>query len=251
MVFPPASSGDKIPGLKVAGTLPAALMTNEGRIDANAAPTTLAATRTLTIPEWMTVKASGTAAGAHEIVPLAASGSLPSGQFGIGRVRRPPVICCSIPIGSMRWLRRSIWCANSSRPAQLRIVSTGTFLAMPAPADAKISTPDGSTAAASRDQWGRLRMRPVQPGNYSIESAGWKDRCVCELLRCLRVRFDRECDGRRPPWQAMLRRPPIRFPRSSRCRPLSAILIILALVAIVLESALLLRTANRWGMRHV
>ncbi len=34
-------------------------------------------------------------------------------------------------------------------------------------------------------------------------------------------------------------------------QPLSALLIVLAVIAILLESALLLRTASRWRMGHV
>jgi hypothetical protein len=34
-------------------------------------------------------------------------------------------------------------------------------------------------------------------------------------------------------------------------QPLSALLLAFALAALLVESVLLLRTANRWGMRHV
>ncbi len=63
LVFPPASSSDKVPGLRIIGTIAAALMTNQGRADSNAAPTVLASTRMVVVPEWMTVRASGTGRG--------------------------------------------------------------------------------------------------------------------------------------------------------------------------------------------
>ena len=132
LIFPPAGSIDKIPGLRVLRTSPAALLTNQGRPDANAAPTLLAATRTVTVPEWMTVRASGVASAAHETLPLAAEGSLPSGQFGLVAfdVRQhllldPDRLDALVTVVD---LAREL-----TAPKQLHIVSTGTFLAVPAP----------------------------------------------------------------------------------------------------------------------
>jgi hypothetical protein len=40
-------------------------------------------------------------------------------------------------------------------------------------------------------------------------------------------------------------------PGPKQVQPATALLVIFALLAIIFESALLLRNANRWGMRHV
>jgi von Willebrand factor type A domain len=249
LVFPPASASDKVPGLRIIGTSPAALMTNQGRADANAAPTALASTRTVAVPEWMKVRASGAAAGAHETAPLAAIGSLPSGQFGLIAfdVRRHLLLDPDRldALVAMVDLAREL-----TAPTQLRIVSTGAFLAVPAAADAKVMAPDGSAIPASRDKWGRLRIRPLQPGHYSVESATEKidvyanyyDASESDLTASaapaspIRMKSASEATSGSAPKQV---------------QPLSALLIVVAVIAILLESALLLRNANRGGMRHV
>ncbi len=249
LIFPPASSSDKVPGLRIVGTTAAALMTNQGLADSNAAPTVLASTRTVVVPEWMMVRASGTAAGAHETLPLAATGSLPSGQFGVVAfdVRQHLLLdpdSLDALVATVDLMR------ELTAPTQLRIVSTGTFLAVPASADAKVTAPDGSTLSPSRDKWGRLRIRPVQPGHYSVESATGKIDVYANYYDAS------ESD------LTALAAPPSSAPMKSasavesvsspqQVQPLSALLIVLAVIAILLESALLLRTASRWRMGHV
>jgi hypothetical protein len=249
LVFPPANASDKVPGVQVSGTSPAALMTNQGRVDANAAPTTLASTRMVVVPEWMTVKASGTAAGAHEMVPLAAAGSLPSGQFGVVAfdVRNhllldPDRLDALVAIVD---LMREL-----TAPTQLRIVSTGTFIAVPAAADAKVMAPDGSEISASRDKWGRLRIRPVQPGHYSVESANAKSDVYANYYDASESDLTAIAAPASPsPMKSASAVESASAPK--QVQPLSALLVVLALIGILVESALLLRNARRWGMRHV
>ncbi len=249
LVFPPASVSDKITGLRISGTSPTALMTNRGRADANAAPTTLASTRTMTVPEWMVVRASGTASGAHETLPLAATGSLPAGQFGVVAfdVREHLLLDpdrLDALVATVDLVR------ELTLPTQLQIVATGTSLALPAPTDAKISAPDGSTVAPTRDKWGRLRLRPLQPGHYSVESTDG----TTEVYANYYDAFESDLTAIAAP------APPLPMTSAGaaesqsalrQVRPLFALLIVFALIAILLESALLLRHANRWGMRHV
>jgi hypothetical protein len=248
LVFPPASASDKVPGLRIIATSPAALMTNQGRAEANAAPTALASTRTVVVPEWMTVRASGTAA-AHEILPLAAAGSLPSGQFGLVAfdVRQHLLLDpdrLDALVATVDLVR------ELTAPTQLRIVSTGTFLALPAPADAKIIAPDGSTVSSSRDQWGRLRIRPLQPGHYAVESASRKTDLYANYYDASESDLTAIAAPPSPtPMKSASADEPVAAPR--QVQPLSALLIVFAVIAILLESALLLRTAGRWGMRHV
>jgi len=249
LVFPPASSSDKVPGLRIVGTSPAALMTNQGRVNANAAPTVLASTRTVVIPEWMTVKASGTAAGAHEMVPLAATGSLPSGEFGLlafdvrNHLLLDPDRLDAL-IATVDLVR------ELTAPTQLQIVSTGTFLAVPAAADAKVIAPDGSAVTPSRDQWGRLRIRPLQPGHYSVESATEKTDIYANYYDASESDLT-AIDAAALPTASNPARATESVSAPKQVQPLSMLLIVLAVIAILLESALLLRNANRWGMRHV
>ncbi len=249
LVFPPPSSSGKIPGLRISGTFPAALMTNQGRPDANAAPTALSSTRTMIVPEWMTVRASGTATGAHDILPLAATGSLPSGEFGLVAfdIRQHLLLDpdrLDALVATVELMR------ELTAPTQLRIVSTGTFLAVPAPADAKAIGPDGTTVSTSRDKWGRLRFRPLQPGHYSVESASAKTAAYANYYDAA----ESDLTTIATPASAT----PVKsasalesLPAPRQMQPLTALLVAFAVIAILLESALLLRNSRRWGMRHV
>jgi hypothetical protein len=248
LIFPPASASDKIAGLRIVGTTPATLMINQDRDDSNAAPTTLASTRSMIVPEWMTVRASGTAIGAHEMLPLAAIGSLPSGEFGAVAfdVRQHLLL----DPDRLDALVATVDLARElTAPKALRIVPTGTFLAVPAPADAKIIAPDGNTIPASRDKWGRLRMRPLQPGDYSIESAGDKIDVYANYYDASESDLSALAAPAVPVLKSASAAEAAVTPK--QLQPLSALLIVFALIAILIESALLLRTANRWGMRHV
>ena len=248
LIFPPVSASAKIPGLGITGTSVAALMTNQGRADSNAAPTALASTRTLAIPEWMSVNASGAAAGAHETLPLVAAGSLPSGEFGVVAfdVRQHLLLDpdrLDALVATVDLVR------ELTAPTQLRIVSTGTFLAVPAPPDAKVVAPDGSTISPSRDKWGRLRIRPLQPGDYSIESPTAKTDVYANYYDASESDLTASTASPAPLLKSAGAAASGLAPM--QVQPLSALLIVFAVLAILLESALLLRTANRWGMRHV
>ena len=248
LIFPPAGSSEKIPALKIGATLPAAMLTREDLSGDNATPTALAATRVLTPPDWMAVRAWGNGAGAHELLPLAAIGSLPSGQFGlIAYDLRDHLMLDPDRLDALVTMVDLI--RELSAPAHLKIVSTGTFLALPAPPDAKIVAPDGRSLPVTRDQWNRIRLRPLQPGHYSVESdteqtdvyANYYDASESDLNATATPstpepkRVGAEQSGSAP----------------KQVRPLAMLLMALALIALVVESALLLRTANRWGMRHV
>jgi hypothetical protein len=254
LVFPPAAMSDHLPGLRIISTSPAAMMTNQGRTDANATPTLLASTRALAVPDWMTVKAFGTGAGAHEMLPLAASGELSSGSVGVlafdvrGHLLLDPDRLDAL-VATVDMIR------ELTAPSQLRIVSTGTYLAMPAAPDAKVIAPNGSVISTSRDEWGRLRIRPLQPGRYSIESAtGESATGRTEVYANYYDAFESDLTA--------LAAPSTPAPKKSapeaesvsapkQVQPLSALLIAFAVIAILLESGLLMRNANRWGMRHV
>ena len=248
LVFPPASSAGKVPSLGVAGTSPAAILTNQGAA-ANAAPTVLGATRDLIAPDWMTVREWGNAVGAHEMLPLAAVGALSSGQFGVIAfdVRNHLLLdpdrldALVTTVDVVREL---------TAPTRVRIVSTGAFLAVPAPADAKVTAPDGTPLAASRDQWSRLRIRPLQPGHYSVESsletidvyANYYDASESDLTALATPSAPQPKKGAGAGESVTM---------PKQVQSLSAVMLAFALIALVMESVLLLRTARRWGMSHV
>ena len=248
MIFPPVSAADKIPGLRTIGTARAGLMTNQENGDSNAAPTTLASIRTMVVPDWMTVRASGSAAGIHETLPIAAAGSLPSGEFGVIAfdVRQHLLLDpdrLNALVATLDLVR------ELTAPEQIRIVSAGTFVSVPAAADSKIVAPDGTKIATSQDRWGRLRILPLQPGDYSIESATGKRDVYANYYDAVESDLTGVAANSPPAFRVTSAVDSATAPK--QVQSLSALLIVLAVIVILLESALLLRSASRWGMRHV
>ena len=182
-------------------------------------------------------------------MPLAATGSLPSGQFGLVAfdVRQHLLLDpdrLDALVATVDLVR------ELTAPTRLQIVSTGTFLALPAPAGAKVMAPNGSTVSASRDKWGRLRIRPLQPGHYSVESASEKTDIYANYYDASESDLTAIASSPSPtPAKSASAVESASAPK--QVQPLSALLIVLAVIAILLESVLLLRNANRWGMRHV
>jgi len=249
LIYPPPSSADRVRGLLITGTTPSAMMTNQGRIDASATPTLLGSTRTLSVPEWMTAKATGTAPGAHEMIALAASGALSSGQFGViafdvrNHLLLDPDRLDAL-VATVDLIR------ELTAPPLLHIVATGTFLAIPAPDDAQVTAPDGSIVATSRDEWGRLRLRPVEPGDYTIESASGNYHVYANYYDA----FESDLTALAVPSSPEPKKPDheLRSAASPKqVQPLAAILIAFAAIALILESGLLMRSARRWRMGHV
>lgn len=247
LVFPPVTA--QVPGLRVISTAPAAMMTNQGRTDATATPTLLDSTRSLTAPEWMTVKALGNTAGAHEMLPLAASGALSSGQFGlIAFDVRDHLLLDPDRLDALVAIVDLV--RELTGPTQLRIVSTGTYLTMPGAPDAKVTAPGGSVISGSRDKWGRLHIRPLQSGRYSIDSARGRTEVYANYYDAFESDLTALAAPSSPaPKKAAPGAESVSAPK--QVQPLSMLLIIFAVIAIVLESGLLMRNANRWGMRHV
>jgi len=95
-----------------------------------------------------------------------------------------------------------------------------------------------------------LRIRPLQPGRYTIDSsaghvdvyANYFDAFESDLTALAAPATPQPKTSARGTQMAST---------PKQVQPLAALLIILAVIAIVVESGLLMRNANRWGMRHV
>ncbi len=250
LVYPPPSVtyGGPLSGLRVAGNVAAAEMTGRPEADSNATPAILDATRVMTVPDWMTIMASGAAPGIRDALPMAAGGLLAEGRFGVlafdlrGHLLLDPDRLDAL-VATVELIR------ELSAPEDLRIVSTGTFLAIPAPADARVTAPDGTVLAVSRDKWGRLRLRPVQAGHYRIESASRPADVYANYYDAAESDLTAAAALSASPSSAPAAEAASAAPKE--LQPLTLLLLALALGALVLESALLLKTANRWAMRHV
>lgn len=250
LMFPPLSMGQSnnhFPGLRVVGTVPGAQLSRKER--ANSTPTQLASTRKVSIPEWMTLKASGSGVGVREIIPLAAIGSIPAGRFGVVAFDiRDHLLLDPDRLDAL--LTTVDLIRELTAPQQLQIVSSGAFLAIAAPSGAKVVAPDGTTLASSPDHWGRLRIRPTQAGHYAIESATAGTIDVYSNYYDA-TESDLSADASSRSSQTTKTNAVTNARGPKQVQPVSALLVIFATLAIIFESALLLRNANRWGMRHV
>lgn len=251
LVYPPhaAVSAQALTGLKIEGATAAAELTTRGSGISTATPALLGPTRVLSVPQWMTLKASGTAPGVHELLPLAAVGSIPAGQFAVVAFDlREHLLLDPDRLDALLTVVGLI--RELMAPANLRIVNTGTFLAIPSPTGAKVIAPDGTVLRAAQDKWGRILLRPLEAGRYRIESAGGDFNLYANYYDA--SESDLTAISERPPPAPASPAAPAATPVGpQQVRPLTAILLIAALLAMVLESALLLRHADRWGMRHV
>jgi hypothetical protein len=102
----------------------------------------------------------------------------------------------------------------------------------------------------SVDKWGRVRIRPMQAGRYTVESGGVTTQVLANYYDAS------ESDlAAKPQTQASTpaeRSAATSNPQSAKqVQPLTFILIALALLALAIESAMLIGHVGRWGMRHV
>jgi hypothetical protein len=135
-------------------------------------------------------------------------------------------------------------------PRDTLIVSTGADVSVPAAGTARVTQPDASVRTVTADKWGRVRIRPLQAGRYTIESGGVTTQVLANYFDAA------ESDLIAKP-QAEASAPAEKAAAASntqsarQLQPLVFILIALALLALTIESAMLIGHAGRWGMRHV
>ncbi|HWN58747.1 MAG TPA: hypothetical protein VNO74_11640, partial [Methylomirabilota bacterium] len=100
------------------------------------------------------------------------------------------------------------------------------------------------------DRFGRVRIRPLQAGRYAVESGPRTTQIFANYYDAT------ESDlGAKPAAEASA---PIEKASAAtdsatpkEVHPLVFLLVALALLAVMVESAMLIRHATRWGMRHV
>jgi hypothetical protein len=249
-VYPPVGRANSTTdGISVQGTVATAELNADSVSRAGAGnPTMLGSTRIMTVPEWMDPIAS---AGntANPSIPVAAIGRAAGGRVGaIAFDLRNHLLldpdrleALIVVVDLMKQL---------TAPGDIQIVATGSYLSIPATGSARVTNPDGATQAIPADKSGRVRIRPLQAGRYQVESAGAASTILANYFDAA------ESDlGAKP--ETETRAPAQKTPVSlgakppREVRPLAYVLVALALLALMAESAILVRHATRWGMRHV
>jgi len=240
-VVPPSA---RIPGLAIAGGGSAVLSAEHAQDGI-----VLSAARTLEIPEWMETVASGSRPGSHEMSPLAAIGRIPGGKLGViafdvrDRMLLDPDRLEALVV-TVKLIKRL------TAPGDVQIVPTGAYLSLPVGGSATVAAPDGSMITLEPDKWGRVELRPLLSGHYSVQAGRRKVDVFANY-------FDAsESDLASPPAhpQARSSLPPEFHAKQTgprQAKPLLILLAGLAMAAFVVESFVLARRAARWGMGHV
>lgn len=237
--------------LPVIGTVPMAEMQQSADGQPLTQPLDLSPARMLELPQWMSVVVHGTGAKTSGSFPLAAFGYDARGAVGViafsvkdHMLLDPDKLEALVLTVDM--VKRLLG------PQDLQVVSTGDSVSVPAVGTAKVIAPDGSTASATPDEIGRVRVRPLETGLYQVESKGAKaliyanyyDAGESDLTAAAPGTPATAPAGSALPAASASAGPP-------RIRPLAPWLIALALAAMLLESALLARKAMRWRVRDV
>ena len=209
---------------------------------------TLGATRIVAIPEWMDLIATAAGPG-HSSIPIAAIGRAANGPVGVLAfdVRNHLLLAPDhldalvLTVDLMKQL---------TAPRDILIVPTGSDVSVPASGTARVTQPDSSVRTVNADKWGRVRIRPLQAGRYTVESGGVTTQVLANYYDAT------ESDlGAKPQAEAIAPAEKIAtassLPSARQVQPLVFILIALALLALMVETAMLIGHAGRWGMRHV
>jgi hypothetical protein len=252
LVYPPTAIPPKarIPGLAIAsGTGQIVLTGGRDQAFGTGQGTMLSAVRSLTLPEWMETVAMGVTPNGSDLLPLAAIGRIPGGRIGVIAFDvRGGLLIDADRLDALVLMVDMI--KRLSAPGDAQIVSTGSYVDIPVLGNAMVTAPDGTTTRVDPDKWGRVRIRPMLSGHYSVESGN-------RIVEIFANYYDpSESDLIAAP-AAASRALPTTAPESTpssgprQIQPLLIVLAGLALLAFTIESAVLIRHAALWGSSNV
>jgi aerotolerance regulator-like protein/VWA domain-containing protein len=211
----------------------------------------LSPARILSLPAWMDVLAHGTGAGSSGSFPLAAFGYDSRGAIGViafsvnDHMLLDPDKLEALVL-TVEMVKRLL------APQDLQVVATGSSVSVAAVGAAKITAPDGSVTLARADEMGRVRLRPIQAGRYQVTSATTKALIYANYYDA----GESDLTAAAPPPASATPAASgaasvANLPGATRVKPIASWLIALALLAMLVESALLTRKAMRWRVGDV
>ncbi|MHB8383567.1 MAG: BatA domain-containing protein [Candidatus Binataceae bacterium] len=254
LIYPPlalsSSSGGKIPGLRIEGTARSAAMSSErGAEPAGGADAALGATRIMRLPEWMNPLNYATHGSEGTVIPIVAVGEVTGGRAAVVAFDvRDHFLFDPDRLGAL------IALVNVTRrvtaPAGVQVVPTGAFVTLAVSGAAQLTEPDGARVTLHPDQWGRVRLQPLQAGRYVIDSAGTHAIVLANYYDAAESDLGAMREAAPAPKPPTLRAEPAAA-GPKQVFPLALILIAMAMIAFLAESILLVRHAARLGMTHV
>ncbi len=248
LIYPPPGTAASAlaPGLQVEATAPAAELRDGSGSSAAGMP--MGETRVLKLDEWMEPTASAILSG-HGRAPAVAFGQAAHGAVGVVAfdIRDHALLDpdhLDALVATIDLVKRLI------APTGLQIVSTGSYVTIPAASPARVTAPDGVVRTVAPDKWGRITLRPLNAGRYTVEVAGTTTQVFANYYDATESDLA-AADSAGTATSGGRIAEPSAAPRQNQLQPLVLMLAALALIALVTESVLLARHAARWGMRHV
>jgi hypothetical protein len=248
LVYPPAMKpvpGGPLAGFAVASALKPVRMLASG---ASNAGLELDSARVAKLPDWMARTISGEMPGARVTFPLAAVGMIPQGRFGLLAfdVRRHLLLDpdkLDALVATINLVR------ELTSAADVRVVSTGAYLDIPAGKSARVVDPMGHIKELAADRWGRVRMRPMLAGHYTVSSGLGAVNVYANYYNASESDLSARPAAETVETAGAPAPAPVGAPRE--VRPLATVLVALALVALIAESVVLLGHARRWRAWNV
>jgi von Willebrand factor type A domain/Aerotolerance regulator N-terminal len=246
-IFPePLLAGSKRALVPVTGSVTVAELESRQDTGPLATPALLGPSRILSLPGWMDSLARGAPLGGHDSLPIAAIGHSSDGEVGVisfdirNHLLLDPDRLDALVL-TVDILKRLV------APENIKVVSTGTFVAVTTFGDTTLTSPDGSTTTLQPDRWGRVRFRPLQVGRYAVRGGHREIAVYANYYDAA----ESDLTSSAPP-RAVRR--PLGFAASAHSenypQPAGFPLILAAILLVLGESTLIAYRAIRWSARH-
>ncbi len=245
-IYPPASPSSDF-DLKAA--VPIAELRERAGEGELLRPMLLGPARVFALPAWMEVLAGGSAADSAETIPLAAFGRDRDGAVGLVAFDLRDHLLLDPDRLDALTLTLDLVKQLVARD-DLQIVATGSWVTAPAAGAARIVAPDGAIQNARPDVYGRIRFRALQAGRYSIESPGRSTEVFANYFDAAESDLAATTAAPAESGSAVVAATHV-APGSSEIRPLDIALVALALMAFLIESAIILRNVAGWRWSRV
>lgn len=207
----------------------------------------LGATRAVELPAWMEPLARGSGPGRSGAMPLAALGANRDGRLGVIAfdIRnhllldpdRIDVLVLTVDLIKALAALRGLY-----------IAPTGSYVRIPAIGQARVVAPDGTSVRLGADQWGQVRFRPMQAGRYRVSASGRDEDVIANYYDAAESDLAPKSVAIGSGTGTAGELPVSALPR---VRPIGFALIVMAMLAFLSESAILVGRAIAGGRRHV
>jgi hypothetical protein len=248
-IFPePRLSGSKhTPLLPVVGSVAVAELESRQDTGPLPMPALLGPSRIVSLPGWMDSLARGAPVGGHDSLPLAAVGRSSEGEVGMlafdirNHLLLDPDRLDALVL-TVDMLKRVL------APQNVKVVATGTFVAISTFAPVTLTAPDGSTSGLQPDQWGRVRFRPLEAGRYTVRDGNREIAVYANYYDAAESNLTSSPTGSELERSTQLI-PPAHSENVPQ--PAGLFLIVVATFLLLAESACMAQRVIRWGVRHV